>query len=81
MREYFLGELTEEEIQKLVKNEVDVPEDALQPKWNEKHRCHNWHNYVNDLMIEEWPNFTPYQRAIIAGNCEGEAGREDWDRD
>lgn len=49
------------------------------PAWNDGGFVHNWHNYAPQQLIDEWVNFTDFQKKLLAFTLDQCAGKEHWD--
>lgn len=56
-----------------------VPDDYLEPRWDEARKCHCWRNHVSDELEAIWDTFTPHQKAVLARDAESEAHNEEWE--
>jgi hypothetical protein len=55
------------------------PHDWQNPKWETENRVHNWRNYANEDLKEEWQSMSGRQRLIVAAALDEIADREEWD--
>ena len=62
-----------------MEDEYNLPSDWENPKWDVYDSVHGWRNYVSDDVIKEWPNFTDYQKKILAISFQNCADSEHWD--
>ena len=62
-----------------MENEYNLPTDWESPEWQNCDRAHGWRNYASKDVEKEWPNFTEYQKKILAIAFNESASREQWD--
>lgn len=60
-------------------DEYSPPHDWSSPEWGSQDKVHNWRNYANNGLKEEWFNLTGKQRIIISSLLDDIAGAEHWD--
>lgn len=53
--------------------------EALDPRWHEATRVHDWRNYVTRTVREMWDTFTDEQKIAIAEMADAQASAENWD--
>ena len=56
-----------------------LKEQALNPKWHESWRVHDWRNYVGGKVKEIWETFTEEQKLAIAEYADEQASNENWE--
>ena len=55
-------------------------EEWLAPEWDKCGKCNDWKNYVPQELREEWTNFTPWQKYLIANTLQGNVAEyEEWE--
>lgn len=56
-----------------------IKEWALNPRWREKNRVHDWRNYISSRVREMWDSFTLEQKMALVESADEYASREHWD--
>lgn len=54
-------------------------EQALNPKWNEASRVHDWRNYISEEVKFLWDTFSDVQKFAIMKQADNQANQEVWD--
>lgn len=57
----------------------NIPEDYLEPDFENTDRVHEWKNYASDRLIAYWTIFSPAQKMVIAECLQEIADTEHWD--
>lgn len=57
----------------------NLPKDWEFPEWGDKTLVHNWKNYVNQELKDNWFVLEPKLKQILAVNFEEIADNEEWD--
>ena len=62
---------------------IDLPDylrsQALDPKWNEAGRVHDWRNYISERVQKMWDTFTDEQKLALVEQANDQASQEEWD--
>lgn len=56
-----------------------LKEQALDPKWDEAGRVHDWRNHVGENVKAIWHTFTDEQKLALAEDADERASNEHWD--
>jgi hypothetical protein len=56
-----------------------LKEQALDPKWHEAGKVHDWRNHVGERTKEIWNTLTDAQKLAIAADANESASYEEWD--
>lgn len=49
------------------------------PKWEETGKVHDWRNYIDDAVVEQWDQLDMTARLALYINAAQEAQSEEWD--
>lgn len=58
---------------------TETDPEYINPDWSNSGRVHDWRNYVNPSLRENWPTFSAAQKQILFENAQEIADREEWD--
>lgn len=58
---------------------ADLKSKALDPKWDEAGKVHDWRNYISEKLRGMWDTFTIDQKIALVESADETAGNEEWD--
>jgi hypothetical protein len=58
---------------------MTVPSDWREPDWYNAGKCHDWKNYRNTDIVQDWQLMPDDHKQLISAILQEQADTEEWD--